>query len=77
MIRRPPRSTPLPYTALFRSIGELLTDGLEPRAGWWIYKYYAESHRSRVQSTTNQRFIVPYASLTPGEDSEEIGRAHV
>ena len=53
-----------------KPIGDLLTDELEPRAVWWIYKYYAESHRSRVQSTTNQRFIVPFASLTPGEDSE-------
>lgn len=52
------------------SIGDLLTDKLEPRAAWWIYKYYAESNRNRVQSITNQRFLVPFASLTPDEENK-------
>ncbi len=58
------------YNCWNSSIGDLLTDKLEPRAAWWVHKYYAESAKHRVQSSTNQRFLVPFASLTPGEDSK-------
>lgn len=58
------------YNCWNSSISDLLTDELEPRAAWWVHKYYAESSSHRVQSSTNQRFLVPFASLTPDQDSK-------
>jgi hypothetical protein len=52
------------------SISDLLTDALDPRAAWWVHKYYAESNLNRVQSSTNQRYLVPFASFASTGDNK-------
>src|ERR1039457_3391664 len=53
MIRRPPRSTPFPYTTLFRSLDQLVEIVRLRRCPARCWQHRSEEHTSELQSPCN------------------------
>src|SRR5260370_18325601 len=78
MMRRPPRSTRVPYTALFRSYFPDSGGGLgaDNRQGVWTYQAEFTDLAGNASPVSNT-LAITFASIAPGAPPLKLRRAHV